>query len=459
MTLTLRPYQRTGIDAIRAEFARGKRRVLYTLPTGGGKTVMFCWLAKQVSRRGKRVVILVHREELLDQVSAALSLTATPHGLIKAGRPARNAEPVQVASVFSLARRLSTLAPPDMIVCDEAHHMAAGSWARIVAHYPQAWSLGVTATPCRLDGRGLGNHYDTLVAGPSVESLISDGWLVPPVVYAPQTVSLDGVRTTGGDYNRGDLVDLLDRPHLYGDVIKHWRSLASDLPTVAFCVSVSHARATAATFRRVGIEAESIDGEMDGAQRARIVGDFRSGRITVLASCDLISEGFDLPGIHAAILLRPTKSLGLYLQQVGRALRPATGKTQAVIIDHAGNCLRHGLPNETRDWTLTTDRATRTALQPIKQCPTCYGIYPAHMRACPNCGAETATEVKRPITHDERAELRRVEAEELARYRNMRYADAVRSGRTLAELRKIARARGYHTRWALRILQERVKRS
>lgn len=446
MQITLRDYQTRGIIDIQNAFNAGHRRVCYTLPTGGGKTHTFAYLANESARQGNRIAILVHREELIDQVSDALTRRNCYHGIIKAGRTRDRLAPVQVASVFSLARRLEQY-DFGRIIIDECHHAPAGSWDKVCQYYENALILGVTATPVRLDGKGLANSFDTLVCGPSIAELIRQGYLVPPVVYAPSTAELAGIKTTAGDYNKQQLAMAMDRPTIYGDVIAHWRKLANNLPTVAFCVSVEHAEHTASEFRAAGISATSIDGRLDSEQRKKRIDDLRQGRVRVLTSCDLISEGFDLPGIYAAVLLRPTKSLSLYLQQVGRALRIAPNKSRAIILDHAGNCHRHGMPDEEREWELTTDK--KKGENPfLRTCPECYAVYAGGYKACPVCGhvGTFAREDARGPDHKPATVLQRLAAEEL-KWKRLSHNQALKRAKSIADLKACARAKGYKAGW------------
>jgi DNA repair protein RadD len=390
-SVTLRPYQTEGVEAIRASFARGNRRVLYVAPTGSGKTALFSYIAAGVWRNGKRVTVLCHRDFLLDQVSSALKMNAVPHGLLIGGSYGLPRAPVVVASVFTLANRLQHFKSPDLIVADEAHHLVGGStWAKVMAAYPQARMLGVTATPERLDGRGLNESFDDMVVGPSTADLIDQGYLAPPEVYAPATLpDLQGVRSRAGDFAVGELSDAMDRPSITGDAVAHYNKLAPGKRAVAFCCSVQHATDVAAGFQAAGIPAATVNGKMERGLIRRTMARFAAGDILVLTAADLISEGYDVPGIEAAILLRPTKSLGLYLQQVGRSLRPAPGKDRAIILDHAGNSRgdRHGLPDAERHWSLM-GRAAREAGEkaaPTRQCEQCYAVHRPAPK-CPRCG-------------------------------------------------------------------------
>lgn len=305
-----------------------------------------------------------------------------------------------MASVQTLVKRLdSGLPEPDLIVIDEAHHLTADStWGRIVGAYPKARLLPVTATPCRLDGKGLGigagGYADTMVMGPTMRALINDGFLSPYRIFAPpNALDLTGVRTRAGDYAKDQLATAIDKPSITGDAVEHYQRLASGKRAVAFCVSVAHAQHVASEFNAAGIAAEFLDGTQDAGERDRIIQRFTRGETLVLSSCDIVSEGFDLPAIEVAILLRPTQSLSLYIQQVGRALRTFPGKTEAIILDHVGAVMTHGLPDEEREWSLDgMQKKQRQAandnepgVDSVATCPKCFTV---HLPApeCPTCG-------------------------------------------------------------------------
>lgn len=455
--ITLRPYQEADVGRIRTAFQSGNRRVLYVLPTGGGKTRMFAHMARVAASKGKRVCILVHREELLKQVSQALTDEGAQHGLIKAGHPCNRFASLQVASVFSLTQRLSEFPAFDLIIVDECHHAVAGSWSRIIQAYPRAHVLGVTATPMRLDGKGLAAAFDCMIVGPSTADLIRMGYLVPPTVYAPSTADISALKSRGGDWAKEQIAEIMDRAPIYGDVIKHWQRLAQGVATVAFCATVAHAENTARKFREAGIPSASIDGSLSPEERANRIDALRRGHIKVLTSCDLISEGFDLPGIGCAVLLRPTKSLALYLQQVGRALRTAAGKSRAVIIDHVGNAVRHGLPQEVREWELTTNRI-KSPKSSVTTCLQCYAVY-LTADSCPVCGAqpERAAAKRAPARELTKAEL--TELSESERWAIVPYKQLLKLARTREQLEAAAAIRGFKPGWVYAIMRSRGMRA
>jgi DNA repair protein RadD len=410
--ISLRPYQQKIVNDLREAFIRGKRSVLLQLPTGGGKTFVFCYIADGAKRRGNKVLILTHRTELLLQASQSLLNLDVWHSMIAPNFTPNYTDAVQVASVQTLAGRLDSIAwEPDLIVPDEAHHACAGTWSKILNKWPNAKILGVTATPCRTDGRGLGDIFDKMVQGPSMRWLMDDGFLTDYVAYSPANAlaNVDLTTSNDGDFNLKEAAFALDKPVITGDAVEHYRRICPGAPAIAFCSSIEHARHVAEAFREGGFNFQSLDGKMDPGTRKCLISDLAEGRIHGLTSCDIISEGTDIPVVTAAILLRPTQSEGLFLQQVGRALRPVydtnrrlntreerleaiakSRKPKAIILDHVGNLMRHGLPDDDRNWTLdyTISKKSKDSslrIERIRQCEKCFAAHRPAL-ACPNCG-------------------------------------------------------------------------
>jgi superfamily II DNA or RNA helicase len=469
--ITLRDYQQDAVEGVREAFRQGRRAPLLVLPTGGGKTVCFSYITGNAAAKGNRSLILVHRQELLRQSSDALSGLGIRHGMIAPGAPMSLGHHAQVASVQTLVRRFHLLDragwAPDLIVVDEAHHATAGSWRKVLEHWPNARALGVTATPCRMDGNGLGldagGVFDDLVGGPQIAELIDRGFLAPPAVYAPPVVAdLSSLRTIAGDFAKGELAGRMDKPTVTGDAVAHYSRICPGVPAIAFCVSVAHAEHVAEQFRAGGWRAASLDGSMADVDRKARIADLAEGRLHVLTSCDIISEGTDIPVVGAAILLRPTKSLGLYLQQVGRALRLYAGKVEAVILDHVGNVATHGLPDEPREWSLEGRSKGRRKADdgppPPITCESCFRQIPRPLPlTCPGCGCtiKPAKGREAGLQHVD-GELRRLTADDRAAMAAKRKAEQGRA-ETLADLVEVGRSRGYPNPqgWAWRVWSKR----
>ena len=441
----LRPYQQQLITDIRLQYQLGNKSVLAVLPTGGGKTVCFSYIAEQAAKKGNRVLILVHRQELLDQASRAMSV---PHGRISAGKAMDLSRTVQVASVQTLARRLHLL-PRDffqLLVVDEAHHTTANQWARVIEHFHNAKLLGVTATPIRSDNRGLGEHYQTMVQGPTAEQLTDAGYLAPAKVLAPPGFDSTGLRKRMGDFDQREAEQRVGT--IIGDCLGHYRRHLPGQTAIAFCCSVAHAEAVADLFQRNGIAAASIDGTMDAAQRRELLQRLAVGDLKVLTSCALIGEGVDVPSVGGCILLRPTASVALHLQMIGRCLRPQPGK-RAVVLDHVGNTLRLGHHLEPRDWTLDGLRKRDREQAPsVKVCPQCFATSASAMQVCRECGHVFAPQ--------ERRELQQVDGElvEMAARAKRREQGGAQS---LEQLIRLGKERGYKNpvAWARHVYSAR----
>ena len=449
-------YQQRAVVDLRAAYAAGYQAPLLVLPTGGGKTVCFTYMTQQAVTKGRRVLIVVHRRELVTQTAKALAAWGVDHGLILPGAAVADA-PVQVAMVQTLARRLrkpDAALDFDFIIVDEAHHgIQSSSWGQVLKAYPAAKYLGVTATPCRLDGKGLGKHvqgfFDTLVVGPSVSELIEQGRLVRPVVFAPEVLpKLEGLKKQGGDYALNALAERMVRSGITGDAVEHYRTRCEGAPGIAFTVTRAHAAAVTAAFQVAGYQAAMLTGDTPERERAAMIEDLGAGRLNVLASCNVVSEGTDIPAVVAAILLRPTASYALAMQQMGRALRTAPGKDRAIILDHAGNCLRHGLPTEPMAWSLDGIQKTRGAREeaPVKRCEDCGACVPIRAAECPECGAVFEVAPVVPTARGgELVELtagRMMTPAQRAAQRRRRLAEERLAG-SIHELAAIGKRRGY----------------
>ena len=331
--MELREYQVKTISKTANSLRQGNQAPLIVLPTGAGKTVIFSEISKRAVQKNNNVLILVHRRELIKQASQKLANIKVPHGIIAAGfKPSPHQ--IQVASVQTIVRRLnSTSFKPALIIIDEAHHSVAGSWKKVLDHFPNAKRIGVTATPCRLSGEGLREMFDDLILGPTVKKLVKAGFLSPHKVFgAPQKINFKKVKMRGGDYATDQLAEEMLKADITGDAVKQYQKHANGLPAIAFCVNVEHAESVKAKFNNSGIKADIITGSMNTDDRDQVINGLSTGKIQVLVSIEVVSEGFDLPAVSTAILLRKTASLGLYLQQVGRILRPQENKT-AIVLD------------------------------------------------------------------------------------------------------------------------------
>lgn len=467
--IQLRDYQTAMLDEAREHMRAGVRRVLLVAPTGAGKRLMAVHTIGTAVARGKRCWFLVHRKELMDQAADTLSDARLPFGIIKSDIRADYRAPVQLASVQTVVNRLglrrqapvgslkeraaAAIQPPDFIFADEAHHARAGSWAAVLGAYPTAFILGFTATPQRLDGKSLGTNFDQLVVGPSTRELIDGGYLADYRLYAPPGIDTSQIHTLAGDYRKDELAKVVDRPQIVGDAVAHYQRIAADSQAICFAVNVLHSQHLADAFNAAGISARHVDGETRSVERSLAIEDFAARRFRVLCNVDILGEGLDVAGIETVICARPTQSLAVYLQQIGRGLRVKPGRRAAIILDHAGNALRHGLPDEDREWSLEEDpqRRRKPSEASIKICPACFAACHPQQRTCPACGFVFV--VATALPEHAAGELAEIDPQII------RFNRLVEQGRakSLDELIAVGRARGYRFphAWARRLIAAR----
>ena len=440
MSIILRDYQVDIIDRARDLMRSGVRSICIQGPTGMGKTALVAHMLKTASEKGLTSWFIVHRRELVHQSIAAFNKVGVNLGVQASGFQEDNRPLVQICGVQTLINRYTRLPAPNFIVFDEAHHQAAGSWSKLFHAFPSAYRIGVTATPERLDGKGLSDYYEQLIEGPTVEWLISRGYLSPYRLFAPPMQD-QNFHKRMGDFVKSEIVEAMNKPRITGSAILEYKRRATGKRAVVFCASIEHSRQVVADFLSQGISAEHVDGETPQVERDAAIKRFTTGETLVLSNVDLFGEGFDLPAIEVAILLRPTASLGLYLQQVGRALRPSPGKTEALILDHAGNCARHGLPDENRQWSLegrTQSRTDGEQVASIKICPVCFGAQVSGPPKCMHCGHTFEIQAVREIEQVD-GDLQEVD---LSKLKSVRRAEQGRA-KDLADLIAVGRARNY----------------
>lgn len=493
LSIILRDYQTGGVAEIVQHMRRGVKRIVYVLSTGGGKTAVAAFMSEGSANRQQPVWFVVHRRELLYQTSDAFASYGIAHGLVASGEPLKAWHNVQVVLVGSLKSREKHLKAPSLIVPDEAHHARAASWEGMFARHPEAWVVGLTATPQRLDGRGLGKHFEQLVVGPTMRWLIDNGYLSDYRLFAPPPPNLDGVRTVAGEFNRADMKIAMERAQIVGNAIAEYAEHCNHQPAIVRAIDVESSQAIAARFCTAGYRAIHVDGMADRATRKKVFDGFRSGAYEVLCQVELAGEGVDIPGIVAAIDLRPTKSLTYALQFWGRALRPfytpgmpldtvqqrlasiaAGHKPKAVLLDHVGNVRRHGFPDDEHEWSLNDRTKRKDASSPIFACDACFAVFRVKHAICPECGAvmydpnlaggrakpDEVNGSLHEITAAERAaereEKRKADAEQQAV--NKAKFDKKRELRacvTLEDFQALAAKRGYKPNWAIHVFNAR----
>ena len=438
----LREYQqdlyRKTVDA----FRQGNKRVLVTVGCGAGKSYIF---AKMAERTKGPVLVLTHRRELLDQ---------TGHLFREHGIDAR------IEMILTEANRLGEHERPALIITDEAHLSRSNSWMKVLDYY-NTHTVGFTATPVRLDGKPLGDIYSALVTGVSVRWLIDNHRLAPYEYYAPTVVETEGLRVQAGDYVIKDLEQLMSDRAIYSDVLKSWERFAKGQKTIAYCVSVKHAQETARMFTEAGYPAVEIDGGTPPKKRAKIMQNFRDGKIMVLCNVGIISEGVSIDDVTCCLLLRPTESHALYWQQAMRCMRYQPGKI-ATIIDCVGNYTRNPLPDADVEWSLTQSVRKKARVNEegdfvIRTCPSCFKVFKT-APVCPYCGTEYPLHPRELKAHQdvELASITAEEAEEVERRRKQARMEQGKA-KTFPELLAIGRERGYKNpaAWAQMVLRGR----
>ena len=395
---TLRPYQKKAVSDTYQLIRSQRKKILLFAPTGAGKTLMSSRLVSDAVSRQKKVLFVVHREILINQTYNKMQKFGLKCGFIKAGYQENRDALVQIASVQTLPRRQWWRQyQADVVVLDECHLTAFSS---IVGEMmSQVWKdaiyIGLTATPFRLSkNEDMGDIFDEIVCAPMPYELIESGFLVKPSYYSlEQQPDLDNVKTKNGEFDSQGLSVVCDRPELIEATVTDWFRLAYKRRTIAFAVNVKHAQNLAAAFTNHGIPSSYVCGRTPIKTRNKIYQQLAEGEILVLSSCAALSEGFDVPAVNAVILSRPTKSKALYFQQLGRGLRlsPETEKQDCIVLDQAGNVLRHGFVEDLKEVSLTPGQEKGEGGEaPMKVCPEdddgCGAILYSFQMVCPKCG-------------------------------------------------------------------------
>lgn len=422
MSIVLRDYQEEIINEIRSLMLTGHRAILVVSPTGSGKTALTAHMLASAAKKQMASWFNVHRRELIKQSAKTFDKVGVFHGVISAGFPADSRALTQICSIPSLVKRMDKQPRrPRLIIWDECHHIAAGTWAQIFRAYPDAFHIGLTATPERLDGKGLGEFFKIMVKGPSVASLIERGYLSKYKAFSPPTVDTSGLHLKMGEFVKQEVNTLMNKPTITGKAIKEYREKSHNKSAIVFCATIQHSIDVVKEFNSAGYKFKHVDGETPQDERDQAIHDFEIGKLHGLSNVGLFAEGFDVPGIVTVIDLAPCNSLSQFLQRFGRALRPAEGKEFAIYLDHAGNIGRHGLPDEVREWSLDgrekSGGKNKKAEIGNKVCPSCFAAQRAGPSACVYCGTEF--EIKGRSINEVEGSLSEVSKEEIAKRREI----------------------------------------
>lgn len=430
----LHDYQQTLVNKARQAYVDGYKAPCIVAPCGAGKSVIISEISRMTTANEKHVLFLVHRKELIDQIRGTFQKNNVQMDLVEFGM------------VQTIVRRLDQMKKPDLIITDESHHGLAASYRKIYDHFHDVLRLGFTATPVRLNGSGLGDINDILIQEVDAEWLIENGFLSPYKYYAPKLIDTEQLKLNSlREFSNSSINQAMDNKTIYGDVIKHYKELADGEQAIAYCHSIDASLTVKEEFQQHGIVAEHIDAKTPKTERDEIIQKFRDREIQLLTNVDLIGEGFDVPDCSTVIMLRPTQSLSLFIQQSMRGMRYRPGKT-SIIIDHVDNVRRHGLPDAKREWSLHSKKKTSgEATIKVKQCKNCYAAYQSELKVCPLCGHVEKVERETIYDKDESAELQEVTKEDIKIQLDFREPSECKN---MSELYQLAKNRGYKRGWA-----------
>ena len=431
--MKLRDYQEELVDGIKQSMIAGNHSIIVQSPPRSGKTVVMAHIAKGATDKGNTILFFSHRKEINEQVVNTFKRNGVDMNL------------VTIDSVTKVARNLDRIQEPSIILIDEAHHVKAKTYLKIIEHFSNSVVLMFTGTPARLDGSGFDDIADDIVLGKPVKWLQDNGNIAPFKYYAPSLIDTTNLKKRGGEFTKKSVDDTMKRV-IYGDVIRHYEKLAKGKQAIVYTHSVETSESVSNTFKKNGYTSIAISGKTPPEVRERAMQAFRDGKLTIMVNCELFTEGIDLPNVDVCIMLRPTQSLSLYLQFAMRALNPRDGKT-AIIIDHVGNVDRHGLPNADREWSLKGVNKTKKKLKlgepTTRTCDECYATFWSAERICPMCGHENKP------TKEEVEIIREIELEERRQEVASKVETFVTSDQcqTVEELKEFAKQHGYKPGW------------
>lgn len=437
MTPKLRPYQEEYINQAKQALIDGYKAPCLVAPCGAGKSMIAGALTKMTADKGNYVLFIVHRKELCDQIEATFEWWKIPK------------DKYQVSMVQTVSRRLSKQTKPQLIITDEGHHGLASTYIKVYDYFSDVPRISITATPVRLSGKGLKDVNDKLIEIVNAKWLIENGFLAPYKYYAPNLIDTSVLKMgSNKDYSKNSVDAEMTKQAIYGDVVSHYKKLANGEQAIVYCHSIEASKRIIEEFESDGIQSEHIDAKTPKNERDDIIQRFKNGETKILSNVDLIGEGFDVPDCSTVIMMRPTKSLSLYIQQSMRGMRFKEGKT-AIIIDHVGNVHEHGFPDDEREWSLKGNPNGQSEFKDdgtlkIKQCENCFAAYEnTGSRECPFCGHEVE------LVEREMEMIKEIELEELKRHKAEVVLDysSVNDCKDMQELSEFAKRKGYKAGW------------
>ena len=434
MSIQLYPYQETIVQKVRQSYANGYRAPCVVAPCGAGKSIIIAEIARKTTKKGNRVLFLVHRRELIDQIKGTFEFAGVDNSLVEFGM------------VQTIVRMLDKIDKPQLIITDENHHGLASSYRRIFDYFNDVPKLGFTATPIRLNGKGLGDINDILIEEVDASWLIDNEYLSPYKYYAPKLIDDEKLKLNSlREFSSTSMDSAMSDKKIHGDAIRHYKQLAEGEQAIAYCHNVAASKHLAEEFNKQGISAAHLDGATPKKIRDSIIQQFRDREIKIISNCDIIGEGFDVPDCSTVIMLRPTESLSLFIQQSMRGMRYRPGKT-SIIIDHVDNVRRHGFPDMERSWDLEGKKKSKQENTVIvRECVNCYAVFPGGMIICPECGHEHKVEREETDYEiDADAELEEIDESDLITLDFREPQDCT----TMGELYELAKHRGFKPGWA-----------
>lgn len=463
--IELRPYQKDSVEKSRKSLTQGNRRVLIQAATGAGKTITACEIIRLAKEKGSRVWFLAPRRELVTQAHQELADYGVESSIYMAGINFSYSR-VVVASIDTIASRydINELPETDLVIVDEAHLFLSPKRLELLNKWSEkAIVLGLTATPARPNGQGLGVFYDDLQLSWTIEQLIRSGYLVSPRYFAPSKPDLTAVKVgrQTREYNEKQLNTVMNQPELIGDIVDNWFKLAAWKSTVVFCCSKAHSRAVCQEFLDKGVSAEHVDADTPQDERAEIFARVKSGETKVLCNVFIASYGLNIPTLEVAVIARPTKSLILYMQIIGRVLRPSEGKTEALIIDHSGCIEEHGFVEDVTGWSLEGDDISERVAKAKEEagtpkeitCFECLTVF-SGQRECPSCGHQMIPLAEAIPCH--KADLEeKLQSELVLTKRWNKVTDWETKVKFFGELKQYARSKGWKEGWAAHQYRER----
>lgn len=385
--MKLRDYQ-VDLIARARDAMQSTKKILIVAPTGAGKTAIIIDMIKNAVAKNKKILFFVHQKELLEQTAKNFTREKIDFGYWAAGH-SRKIKNVMLCMIQTYNRRELNI-NFDLMIIDESHRAASNIYSKAISR--SQYLIGLTATPQRTDGKPLGDYFEKIIENTSIKKLISENYLCGYELFgAAVEADYSNVKTTKGDYDAGQLAQILNKPIITGDAVEHYKRLALNKRCVVMCVNVEHAKTVQDMYRSAGFSAYYLAGECSPLYRRNVLKNFEDGKIHIITCVNLLIEGIDIPKIECVQWLRPTKSLIVYMQGNGRGLRPSEGKKNLIILDHVGNYMRHGMPCDDREWTLDGRRKNKDKSEKIDNittCKKCFLVYKTELKICPHCGFE-----------------------------------------------------------------------